>query len=325
MREELLGYLLEALEPDERASVEERLRHDAKLQQELELLHESLEPLRADTKVFEPPVGLALRTCTLIDRNIPFAPQQPKVAISASSSSSNSDNFFRGSWSLADLAVAAAIFLAATTLLFPAIQHSRSNARIAGCQNNLRQLGTSLAQYSNMNGNYFPSLPTEGSLSAAGLYAVQLAEKELLPNEQLLVCPNTVCGTDAEPFHVPTRAELESASGSRLVKLLKQMGGSYGYNLGFMQDGEYHSVRNQGRPTFALMADTPSIDLEGRQSKNHGSCGQNVLFEDGHVCHLSGCSQGEELDHIYLNDKWMMAAGTHADDSSIGHSYASPF
>ena len=68
MREELVGYLLDALDADERATVEQRLRQDSQLQHELELLHESLEPLRADEGSFDPPQGLAARTCAFVVR-----------------------------------------------------------------------------------------------------------------------------------------------------------------------------------------------------------------------------------------------------------------
>lgn len=332
MREELVGYLLEALSADERAAVEQQLRHDTQLQRELELLHESLEPLRADEGSCEPPQGLAARTCAFVARHSgmhsptfssgPGAKTLAPVALPAASGS-----FFRGSWSFADMAVAAGIFLAASTLLFPALQHSRNSARIAGCQNNLRQLGTSLAQFSQFNGDYFPTIPSSGKLAAAGMYAVQLAEKKLLPAENVLLCPNSELAAeraDCDPFHVPARSELEASSGTRLASLQKKMGGSYGYTLGYLQDGQYRSVRNQGRANFALMADAPSLDLEGRRSKNHSGCGQNVLYEDGHVGYVTNCMQEEPADHLYLNDDGLMAAGTHELDSAIGSSYTSP-
>lgn len=331
MREELVGYLLDALSADERATLEQRLRQDSQLQHQLELLHESLEPLRADEGNFDPPQGLAARTCAFVvrqslerrtdERATPTQRPVRQLAPVASGS------FFRGNWSFADMAVAAGIFLAATTLLFPALQHSRNTARIAGCQNNLRQLGTSLAEYSQFNGNYFPSIPSAGKLAAAGLYAVQLAEKKLLPEEQLLLCPNSPLAAQPETcnsFHVPCRKDLETASGAKLASLQKKMGGSYGYTLGYLQDGEYRSVQNQGRSNFAIMADAPSLDLEGRHSMNHGGCGQNVLFEDGHVNYVTNCMQDDSADHIYLNDDGLMAAGTHEQDSAIGSSHTSP-
>ena len=58
MRERLLGYLLDALEPEERQAVEDALARDPKLQRELEVLADSLEPLEASGDDVEPPEGL---------------------------------------------------------------------------------------------------------------------------------------------------------------------------------------------------------------------------------------------------------------------------
>ena len=55
MREELIGYLLGALDAEEQARVEEALRGNEELQHELELLAESLEPLEAGTADERPP------------------------------------------------------------------------------------------------------------------------------------------------------------------------------------------------------------------------------------------------------------------------------
>ena len=48
MHERLLGYLLGAIEPDERARVEELLQAVDDLRQQAELLRRGLEPLEAD-------------------------------------------------------------------------------------------------------------------------------------------------------------------------------------------------------------------------------------------------------------------------------------
>ncbi len=42
MREHLIGYLLNAVEPEERAMVEEQLKHDEALRREMELLQQRL-------------------------------------------------------------------------------------------------------------------------------------------------------------------------------------------------------------------------------------------------------------------------------------------
>ena len=69
-------------------------------------------------------------------------------------------------------------------------------------------------------------------------------------------------------------------------------------------------------------ADMPSLNLPGRKSANHGGCGQNCLFEDGHVSFIKGDSIGE--DAIFVNDYNMVAPGVRASDNVIAPSHLSP-
>src|SRR5690349_5947548 len=143
MRDHLVGYLLNALEPSEQEFVEQRLAADPQLQRDLETLHRSLEPLRADRGYFEPPVGLCDRTCRfVVERMVTI--NTPEVKASR--------------WTFSDVTIMAGIMLIASSLFFPALQHSRQSARLAGCQNNLRQVGTSLVSYAQRHQGYFPEI-----------------------------------------------------------------------------------------------------------------------------------------------------------------------
>jgi len=66
MRDLLLGYLLDALEPEEKRELERRLSTDPELRRDLELLRRSLEPLDGSSSLIDPPAGLAGRTCEWI-------------------------------------------------------------------------------------------------------------------------------------------------------------------------------------------------------------------------------------------------------------------
>src|SRR5688500_13521918 len=66
MRNELLGYLLEALDADEQRRVDGELRNDHQLRSEMELLGKGLTPLDADAGHLEPPAGLARRTIDFV-------------------------------------------------------------------------------------------------------------------------------------------------------------------------------------------------------------------------------------------------------------------
>ena len=97
------------------------------------------------------------------------------------------------------------------------------------------------------------------------------------------------------------------------------MVGSYGYPLGYTEDGVYHGTRDLGRTYFALVADTPGSDpSNGRQSLNHGGRGQNVLFECGGVRFVTSPRPDPSADHIYINDGGFEAPGLHYNDSVIG-------
>lgn len=307
MRDNLIGYLLDALEPSEQEMVEARLASDPGLRRDLEMLSRSLAPLAVDKAHFEPPVGLGHRTCQFVSAQTQATPASPVVSVSSR-------------WSLADLAMAAGIFLAATLLFWPAMNQSRFAARLAGCQNNLQQLGMALSTYSTQFPGQFPVAPVSSNQNRAGMYAVILREQGFLPKTHVLICPASALADRVDDFRVPTSKELSQAQAERLAALRRQMGGSYGYSLGFIVNGRYHPPRDLRRATRALMADAPSPTTPYHHSLNHGGCGQNVLFEDLHVQFLTTCKAKGCNDHIFVNDEGLVRAGLHEGDSVIGAS-----
>ena len=319
MREQLLGYLMGALDEVEHSQVEELVKKNRQCQRELELLHESLEPLRAGEGECLPPAGLAARTCRMVAQHRePEAARPKKVAVVEPLGASSQ-------WSFADMAVAAGIFLAAGMLLLPAIQQSRVIAQRTACQNNLREIGQALQKYSETRAGLFPEIPTSGNQAVAGIFSVRLLEGNFLDSPDRLLCASAQNGQERnEPFQLPTSAEIDAAEGQRLVRLQRMLGGNYGYSLGYRQGGNYQAPRNRGRTNYALVADSPDDSLNGFRSNNHGGCGQNVLYEDGRVDYLKGCATGDCADHIFLNDENIMAAGLHPDDAVIGHSWSRP-
>ena len=67
-REHLLGFLLDALAPDEQQQVEAELNQNPKLRDELQGLESHLRPLGMcdSPPPINPPVGLAARTCDFV-------------------------------------------------------------------------------------------------------------------------------------------------------------------------------------------------------------------------------------------------------------------
>jgi anti-sigma factor RsiW len=324
--QQLLGYLLGALEDDEQAAVEEQLRASAKLRKRLATLRKQIQLLQGASCEFDPPPGLARRTCHFIAAfaearsGRPAEAEPPRATTPLPAPAQLPSGGF---WRWSDVSMMAAIVVTAVLLIFPAIESSRFRARVMACQDNLQQLGTALVQYSEHHGKYFPQVPQQGNLAAAGIYAPTLLNDGLLDSPQRVVCPGSSLAAD-RPFQVPSLGQLQAATGRELARLRSMMGGSYGYSLGYVEDGRYVSTRNLSRPTFALMADAPSDTLPGFQSENHGGQGQNVLFEDGHVRFLTSSRPIEDGDDVFVNDTGLVAAGDHRNDSVVAGSAAAP-
>ena len=62
-RELLIGYLLGALEPQESSKVDAEMLHNENLRNELAVLYREIYPINEIADHYEPPVGLATRTC----------------------------------------------------------------------------------------------------------------------------------------------------------------------------------------------------------------------------------------------------------------------
>jgi hypothetical protein len=194
---------------------------------------------------------------------------------------------------------------------------------LAACQDNLRKIGFALDNYSQLYQGYFPMVPAEGRMAAAGIYAPTLLRGGFLTEARTVLCPSSAL-CDQQRFRVPSLDELEHAAVDELPQLRCAMGGSYGYCLGHMRNGRYEGTRNMHRPRFALIADAPTRDRPDHQSANHGGRGQNVLFEDGHLMFLTSSRVCDRSDDIFVNDNGLVAAGVHADDAVIGPSDAPP-
>ena len=307
MRDHLVGYLLNALEPAEQELLEQRLAGDAQLRQDLELLHRSLDPLRADRGFFEAPRGLAERTYRyVLERTVTL--EAPNVKSSR--------------WTFSDVTIMAGIMLIASSLFFPVLHHSRQSARLAGCQNNLRQIGTSLVGYSGRHHGLFPEIQP-GAIWARPACMRFALRTRVVSDPNVVVCPSSQLA-EQRNFPSAQHHRAENAKGQTLVTLHRTMGGSYGYTLGHLVNDEYRPTRNRQRKNFALVADAPLLTSEGPRSFNHGGSGQNVLFEDGHVEYLTLCEIGGCHDNIYLNDQDQPAAGLHENDSVVAGSSARP-
>jgi hypothetical protein len=319
MREQLVGYLLGVLDDAERDQVRDHLERDPQLVRDLERIQVRLAPLELLREVVEPPPELADRTCDRVARlRHPATPARGRAAMAMPPEPA------RSRVTAADAVVVAGVVLAFSILFFPAVANSRYQARVAACQNNLRQLGVGLRLYSLDAAGYFPFVPAEGNRAVAGVYAPILIESGCLDEPRILLCPSSPLAEHPEEYQVPSLKQVDLARGEQLRRLWQLMGGSYGYCLGCQEGGTLRPVRDRGRDHFVLASDTPQLLPSGGNSRNHGGRGQNVLFESGRVGYLLTCLEETSRDNFFLSDRGWVEAGLHPGDSVVGNSAAPP-
>jgi len=188
---QLLGYLLGALDDPERERVEHRRARDPGLAIELARVDESLEPLRRVQRVYRPPEGLAARTCRMV-----FAYSEALTARMAEAGAVRRPTRPRAramspaavppvstaAWGWSDLVVAVGVFLAVASVIFPALQRSRMNMRLASCQNNLGQIGIAHAQVEQAWPDPAAGVTPGIRVAARGLPAALLVRDGALPD-----------------------------------------------------------------------------------------------------------------------------------------------
>jgi hypothetical protein len=319
MREHLVGYMLGVLDDAERDQVRDHLERDPQLVRDLERIQARLVPLEHAREDWDPPAGLADRTCDRVAQlRRPVMPARGRAAVAMQPEPA------RSRVTAADAAVVVGVVLAASILFFPAIINSRYQARVAACQNNLRELGVGLRLYSTEMAGRFPFVPAEGNRAVAGIYAPILIESGCLDEPRILLCPSSRLAEQPDEYQIPTLKQIDQARGDQLRRLRQIVGGSYGYCLGYQDGGILRPVRDRGREHFVLASDMPELLPCGTNSPNHGGRGQNVLFESGRVDYLRTCLEETSRDNFFLSDRGQVEAGLHPGDSVVGNSAASP-
>lgn len=313
LQEQLLGHLLGALEESEEEQVAARLKRDAELRRELARVRGRLDVLDSGRYDFLPPPGLAERTCRVVASQAESSAAARRRPMSPMAAGPSSAGRFR--W--LDVAVAAAVFAAASLLTVPAIQSSRFNARLVACQGNLRQIGVGMLEYSQLHGGYFPCVSRRDGPQAAGICVPILVRDGFVTDGGWFVCPGSPSAGE-EGSRMSTFYGSQTTPQDRLDDMLRWMGRSYGFHLGHIRDGIYYGPRNLGRTHFALGSDTPGSDpSNGRQSLNHGGYGQNALLECGAVRFVTSSRPFSRADDIFANRWGLVAPGVDVDDSVI--------
>ncbi len=305
-REDLLGYLLGALDPDEMARVDRAIRQDRELADELRALQAALVPLESERDAYDPPPGLAERTIRMVETHRAV----PRNLATKSSR-------FRHVDALATIASVGIIAM----LVFPALLTSRFRAQVQQCQSNLLALGTQLMSYADAQPDRsYPALSQSGKLAFAGAPAVELREHGLLDQDtRILVCPG-VRRDSSSWLGIPSRDELLAAEGAQLHQLQARAGGDYGWYLGVIDGGRFQAPRHRGRSFFVVASDAPSNNLSHLASPNHGGVGWNVLYDDMHVDFIKARDVEQCADDPLRNHLGLVAAGVGGNDSVVARS-----
>jgi hypothetical protein len=334
MRDDLIGYLFEALDDADMRRVEAALAQPdqgATLRRELETLRRAIKPLDRARETFVAPPGLAGRTLRFISQQAPVAPAAGRRAdvgplptpSSRGLAPAADDAPVRGPRAWVDRAIMAATALAACVLVAPLLLDAIGESRERRAERNLQRLSGSLHGYAESH-RIYPTPPHGGPLSRAGLYAPTLvSEERLVADDGTVLCPGTSLSR-AGGFRVPSLEELKAAVGTpRFDELVRSMGGDYGYTLGHRDAaGFLQPNRAAYRGHHPLVADAP--DHSDERSDNHPQGTHHVLYEDGHVRTLRPHALHVEDDHLYRNHEGRVAAGTDPDDAVIGDSHDQP-
>ncbi len=333
MQEHLLGYLLEALEPAEMAAVESELEQNPQLRKDLAAIEASLLPLgfphRDDeASATPPPAGIAARACefvedskeVLVPKPAAEKPQPAHLAVMSPVTSTGSVGR-RVRW--ADVVVTLSVCMASAAIVFPAIWTSWQQSHVTACQENLRNLGNSLGMFAGYAPDgRIPAVAQSGNRSTAGIYAALLQESELLGRSCYLICPASELSEQANTFNVPTLAQIDRSCDEALVQMQAVVGGSYGFHLGYLENGTLRAPRHASREHYILMSDAPAT-FPDRKTRNHRACGSNLLYEDNHVRFVVNACK-DLADNPFLNRSGMVAAGADCCDVVVAESSAKP-
>jgi hypothetical protein len=325
MRDELVGYLLDALDEGETRRVETALadpQQGPALRADLDTLRQAIRPLAFDRESIDVPAGLAARTLQFVAAQTAVAPERRPKPTPRVFSPADEGQPVRGGRRWLDRLIIGATAVAACVLVAPLLLESIEESRQRRVDRNLQKVSAALQGFAESHGVY-PTPPGSGPLSRAGLYAPTLvAEERIVADDGSLLCPDTALARRGK-FRVPTLAELEAAVGTpRFEELVKTMGGDFGYTLGHRDaDGVLQPFRNRRRADHPILADAPDECCE--KSSNHPGGIHHVLFEDGRVTRWKEDSLHRD-DHLYRNHDGKVAAGVDSEDAVIGDSHHQP-
>ncbi len=363
MRENLIGYLLGALDDTEAREIEAMLGEpgrpgdarmtflttstavsagdpaaevgeSAALRRELEILRRATTPLERDADLLAAPQGLASRTIDLIRKSnlqdSGFKDDGRREAASFTvpfprASLSPAADAARGSTKGRQILDRVLIAASALAASILLAPLLLDSIEQARSRRAERNLGVMSQALHGYASHHrvFPSPPASGPLSRAGLYAPILVSEERLVADDGTVILPGTPLAKSGRYRVPSLKELEQAIGT---EEFDDMVRTMGGDFGYTlghRCPEGELQKIRDRRRAEHPIMADAPDDRGRVSPNHPGGLHHVLFEDGRVQRLFIDQIGGH-DHIYHNHHGVVAAGVCEDDASIGASHHKP-
>ncbi len=317
MEENLVGYLLKALDDDTQRQVESSLRESPELRARLELMDRALAPLAADREVPQPPPGLVLSTLARIAeykcRRLPDAPPPPR---------SQPVSTGRHRLRRPDALVAALLLIVLGGIGSSFLVHCWRDYQRAQCRNNLGLIGTGLQRYCDVHAGNFPRVEEQGPHGVAGIFVPVLLDSGMLSRDVPVRCP-AQASSDRSRRSLREMEELYARNPEAFRQEASKLAGGYAYTLGYRDTAGHHGLRCDSGDLLPIVADRLDSPTQPN-SVNHGGGGQNVLYLGGHVEWRTNRNAGIDGDDIFVNWDKQVLAGKAREDTVLGPGDASP-